>query len=156
MNGDEKFRETLDREKRLTDAFSANNGRPPRMNDLIEAEGRRWQYGDGIGWWALPTWFGSSGALLSPSAMNDPERLQKIVNEIGPARWQEIDANHFRVEFFSYADGQDEATKEIVQKAHLVEEKLADLGAKVRDLSPASPAVPPRQPPKDIVAYEGE
>jgi hypothetical protein len=154
MNGDERHKETLDREKRLTDAFTDNNKRPPRTRDIIEAEGRRWQYGQGIGWWAIPTWFGSGGNLWSRTPMQDSERLQKIVNAVAPARWQEIEADHFRVEFFSHADSQQEASEDIAKKVKLVEEKLADLGAKVHDLSPAAPAIPPRRPPSEIVAYE--
>jgi hypothetical protein len=153
MNGDEQFRETLEREKRLTKAFSDEHGRPPRPNDLVEGEGGRWLYGGGIGWWALPTWFGSVGALRSRAPMNDSERMQNVVNAVAPARWQEIATNHFRVEFFARADSQDDASAEIATKVNLVEEKLADLGAKVVDLSSAAPAIPPRRPPTDIVAY---
>jgi hypothetical protein len=54
MNGDDKHRETLERELRLTEAFKKAQGREPRTNDVIEAEGGRWVYGDGIGWWSIP------------------------------------------------------------------------------------------------------
>ncbi len=98
-------------------------------------------------------WFGSSGDLRSEKPMDDSERLQQVVNEIGPARWQEIEVDHFRAEFFAVADTADEAAKHIDAKVKTVEERLVDFGAKVDHLSAPNPAIPPRKPPKDLVAY---
>lgn len=53
MNGDENHRETLERERRLTAAFKQTTGRNPATNDTVDAEGGRWQYGEGIGWWLV-------------------------------------------------------------------------------------------------------
>jgi hypothetical protein len=87
--------------------------------------------------------------------MADSERLQKVVNEIAPARWQEIQMDHFRAEFFAEAESADNASGQIGKKVELVEERLADLGVRVENLTEPGPGIPPRRPPKDIVSYAG-
>ena len=99
-------------------------------------------------------WFGASSALRSQKPMEDSERLQRVVNEIAPARWQEIEVDHFRAEFYAQAETKEDAAKQIGSKVKHVHDRLADLGAKVENLSDPGPAIPPRRPPKDIVAYE--
>ena len=99
-------------------------------------------------------WFGSSSDLRSEKPMEDSERLQMVVNEIAPARWQEIEADHFRAEFYAHAETPEDAAKLIGSKVKHVQDRLSDLNAKVENLSDPVQAIPPRRPPKDIVAYE--
>ena len=101
-------------------------------------------------------WFQASANLRSDKPMEDSERLQDVVNEIAPARWQEIERDCFRAEFFAEADSADAAASLIGDKAKTVEACLADLGARIEDLTEPKSGIPPRRPPKEIVSYEGE
>ncbi len=86
--------------------------------------------------------------------MQDPERIQRLLNEIGPARWQAIGDRHFHVEFFVNAELPEDAATQMKDKVRRVEDLLADHGAKVEGLGAPSPAIPPRKPPNEIVSYD--